>query len=255
MWSDALRDALWKTRYDELWQFKNVYGHCLIPQKYHEDVTLGNWVNQQRRSYKLFLAGGAGEEGDGVGGGGLTREKIDCLEKIGFCWTERDYRWFGMLERLKVLVEERRLEWMNSENEEDNDGDGDDKDDEDDENGKKYRPEWFTISHDDHPNRDLRIWIIVQRREYVNYQYNLNLPPTATTTQTPKKYCAITPTRISSLDALHFPWKSTDAHDRSKNKENGGTNGPTVDDWSLLFRKMKEKGRPRPRLIGSRDKV
>jgi len=52
------RESLWKKRFDELLQFRKVYGHCLVPEKYHDDPTLGNWVAHQRRMYKNFFSGG-----------------------------------------------------------------------------------------------------------------------------------------------------------------------------------------------------
>lgn len=221
------REKLWKQRFDELHRFQTVYGHCLVPERYHEDVTLGTWVAHQRRTYKDFLAGETT---------GLTLDKIRSLHGIGFCWTERDFRWYGMLERLKGYVEERRLEQQQQlEQLEDT----------------LYRPEWFTISYDDQTNRDLRLWVAVQRKEYSSFQSNLFLQTTQTNNNNNlinhkritndrqrtkiKRYSAMTQRRINVLEAINFPWKSSRSH--KKDDE-----GPTVDDWSQLFVKMREKG-------------
>jgi len=158
---------------------------------------------------------------------------------IGFCWTERDFRWFGMLERLKLYVDGRRLDWChnNQQQQKQEDDDNDTTTNNDDE---KYRPEWFTISYDDQPNRDLRIWIAVQRKEYSNYQFNLQHKKNKNknnnnNNDNETKYCAITKKRINALNEIHFPWEGA-----SRTKDD--KEGPTVDDWSKLFDKMKEKG-------------
>jgi len=174
----------------------------------------------------MFLAGEAT---------GLTEDKIRSLDRVGFCWTERDFRWYTMLERLKAFVEERRIEWTSQQKKEE---EGQENDDHADANAhahahaddKLYRGEWFTISYDDPDNRDLLLWINVQRNEYSKFQSNLDTTPQ----QTMKKYSAITQRRIDALEAFDFPWKSSP---RIKDET-----GPTVDDWSQLFDKMKEKG-------------
>ena len=68
----------WDGHFEKLVQFKEVHGHCQVPQKYSvDDVNLGNWVSHQRSEYKSFKDGKDSP---------MTQERIDALEKIGFVW-------------------------------------------------------------------------------------------------------------------------------------------------------------------------
>jgi hypothetical protein len=65
------RDVFWEEMYDQLKQFKNSYGHCIVPQKYPQ---LGGWVKRQRERKKK---------------GQLSDDRAALLEKIGFVWQIR----------------------------------------------------------------------------------------------------------------------------------------------------------------------
>jgi hypothetical protein len=67
----------WNIRYNELLQFKEENGHCLVPQHYPPNPKLGLWVMAQRRYYKLTL-----DEGKQLSKQHLHRTRI--LEDIGF---------------------------------------------------------------------------------------------------------------------------------------------------------------------------
>ena len=41
----------------ELEQYKKKHGDCLVPRRYEENPSLGNFVNKQRQSYRKFLKG------------------------------------------------------------------------------------------------------------------------------------------------------------------------------------------------------
>ena len=41
----------------ELEKYKAEHGDCLVPKRYEENRSLGNWVNKQRQLYRKFLAG------------------------------------------------------------------------------------------------------------------------------------------------------------------------------------------------------
>ena len=64
----------WDTRFQELVEFRDVYGHCNVPQKYLTNPSLGAWVAQQRRRYKSFT---------------LSSERIAALEGLGMVWELR----------------------------------------------------------------------------------------------------------------------------------------------------------------------
>ena len=109
---DTQRNDQWKKRFDELMDFKAVYGHCSVPEKYHENQQLGAWVVNQRTSYKNFIAGNTGgilsnevevnanselaSQWRISGGKSLTKDKIAALESIGFCWDQTTYNWYSM---------------------------------------------------------------------------------------------------------------------------------------------------------------
>ena len=41
----------------ELSVYKAKYGDCMVPKRYDENPSLGNWVNKQRQLYRKFLDG------------------------------------------------------------------------------------------------------------------------------------------------------------------------------------------------------
>ena len=242
---DTQRNDQWKKRFDELVDFKMVYGHCSVPENYHENRQLGAWVTNQRTSYKNFFAGSTGM-GNGVGYGnheqeqpnvgsnackGLTREKIAALESIGFCWDQTTYNWYSMYERLKRFKNEQMNEEKTiNDKQKENGGVNvvmivDDIESSNVTSHNKY----FHVPPEDVENRDLRLWISVQRREYSNYMQNKNNPNSGTMKRT-----SMTPRRKRALDEIKFPW--------SINRQQKYTEGPSVDDWTKLFEQMREKG-------------
>ena len=42
----------------ELEEYKKKHGNCLVPRRYEESPSLGNFVNKQRQSYRKYLMGG-----------------------------------------------------------------------------------------------------------------------------------------------------------------------------------------------------
>jgi hypothetical protein len=64
-------NSLWRKRYGQLIRFKEINGHCNVPQRYATNVELGRWVKDQR-TFKTK--------------GKLYQERIDLLNDIGFSW-------------------------------------------------------------------------------------------------------------------------------------------------------------------------
>ena len=62
----------------ELSEYKQEYGHLLVPKRYRDNPTLGNWVNKTRQQYKHYLNNKPSS---------MTQERIDLLDKIGFVWS------------------------------------------------------------------------------------------------------------------------------------------------------------------------
>mmetsp|Transcript_6040 Transcript_6040/g.11453 ORF Transcript_6040/g.11453 Transcript_6040/m.11453 type:complete len:444 (+) Transcript_6040:146-1477(+) len=63
----------WEERYQELLVFKEQHGHTIVPQ--HSESGLGQWVHEQRKSYKKMKAGKQCA---------LTTEKVLKLSDVGF---------------------------------------------------------------------------------------------------------------------------------------------------------------------------
>lgn len=67
--------STWSQKYFLLKQFKQVNGHCKVPRS---NKQLGQWVNNQRRAYRNVK--------NGISGTKISQDKIDKLDKLGFCW-------------------------------------------------------------------------------------------------------------------------------------------------------------------------
>jgi hypothetical protein len=67
----------WEDRYQQLLDYKEEFGHCLVPQAY---LDVGSWVHQQRIQYKRFVEGKACV---------LNEDKIEKLKDAGFVFLTR----------------------------------------------------------------------------------------------------------------------------------------------------------------------
>jgi hypothetical protein len=61
----------------ELAKYKEKFGDCLVPKRYQDNPSLGNFVNKQRQLYRKYL------EGENSS---MTPEKVDILKSIGFAF-------------------------------------------------------------------------------------------------------------------------------------------------------------------------
>ena len=69
--------AAWEEGFSKLLQFKELEGHCVVPQRFKLDgFTLGHWVNRQR-TFK----------------DSLSSEQKQRLDKLGFIWDALDEVW------------------------------------------------------------------------------------------------------------------------------------------------------------------
>jgi hypothetical protein len=66
---------IWELMFNKLLDFRKVYGHCNVPQRWEEDKELGRWVNTQRIHYRR------GDIPD--------EDRIRRLMEIGFEWHTR----------------------------------------------------------------------------------------------------------------------------------------------------------------------
>jgi len=74
----------WEERYQELRNFRDANGHCLVPKKYG---SLGSWVRAQRHLMKEQGTVGSFE------GGVLSEERVDRLNRLGFVWDVHEWQW------------------------------------------------------------------------------------------------------------------------------------------------------------------
>ncbi|CAB9515213.1 Helicase associated domain [Seminavis robusta] len=66
----------WLDRFDALKQFKQAFGHTIVPHPYPADMTLGQWVRTQRRTRPSMLPA-----------------RRQALDDIGFVWEPKNKKW------------------------------------------------------------------------------------------------------------------------------------------------------------------
>ncbi|EDN70824.1 helicase domain protein [Beggiatoa sp. PS] len=79
--------AYWEKMFEALLEYKNIYGHCKVPDKYSQIPRLNSWVRTQRKLKK---------------DGKLKPEYIERLNKIEFVWNPHEEFWEQMF---KMLIE------------------------------------------------------------------------------------------------------------------------------------------------------
>ena len=69
--------SIWSVRIQDMREFKEQFGHCVVPVKYSANPKLGCWASNQRQSYRSHQEGKPSC---------MTAERIRELESIGFDW-------------------------------------------------------------------------------------------------------------------------------------------------------------------------
>lgn len=67
----TVHDVCFDDTLEKLKKFKQVHGHCSVPQRYEEDIQLGRWVKNKRSQRRKGL---------------LSADKVEKLCEIGFDW-------------------------------------------------------------------------------------------------------------------------------------------------------------------------
>mmetsp|Transcript_32050 Transcript_32050/g.65414 ORF Transcript_32050/g.65414 Transcript_32050/m.65414 type:complete len:1215 (+) Transcript_32050:49-3693(+) len=76
---NARQEEQWRARFKELEEFKREHHHCRVPTKnYQPNPALGQWVNDQRRQYRLMNQGLTSS---------MTVERMMLLTNLGFEWS------------------------------------------------------------------------------------------------------------------------------------------------------------------------
>ena len=90
-WSEWLKEAKC---------FVQDNGHCVIPHNYPKNQELAHWAKRQRYQYsKKFQPGNNNTSS-------LTQERIQDLNKLGFCWSLREDIWSKRFDELCQFCEE-----------------------------------------------------------------------------------------------------------------------------------------------------
>jgi len=87
------REQLWMKRYNELKAYSETNGDALVPCEYIGNPSLGLWVGNQRRQYRLHKSGKDTPMNEG---------RIKMLEALKFQWSPYNTEWHG---RFKELVQ------------------------------------------------------------------------------------------------------------------------------------------------------
>ena len=69
--------SIWSMRFQQLCEFKEQFGHCLVPVKYVAHPKLGRWVSRQRTGNRKKRDGKPSP---------MTAERVRALDGIGFGW-------------------------------------------------------------------------------------------------------------------------------------------------------------------------
>ena len=87
----------WTVRLHEAAQFRKQHGHCRIPAVYKPNQNLAAWAKRQRHQYKLYMQLGDQRSS-------LTAARIEALERIEFCWDNRESSWFLYFDQFKEFL-------------------------------------------------------------------------------------------------------------------------------------------------------
>lgn len=82
----------WSQRFEELCEYQQKHGDCLVSHTYAANLPLARWVKRQRYQYKLMEAGKPST---------MIPERIRALADIGFCWGSQEAAWNERFDELK----------------------------------------------------------------------------------------------------------------------------------------------------------
>jgi hypothetical protein len=82
----------WSEKFEELCNYKDEMGHCLVPHTFRENLALARWVKRQRYQYKLMVEGKSST---------MTADRVKALDDIGFVWDSQGAAWGERLGELQ----------------------------------------------------------------------------------------------------------------------------------------------------------
>ena len=78
---EKVQGEAWEARFRDMLRFRAGRGHCRVPKQHPADQRLSHWVYEQRKNHKGLRTGSK------RGRRGLTDERIQRLEEVGFEWS------------------------------------------------------------------------------------------------------------------------------------------------------------------------
>jgi len=97
------RDAKWLQKFDVLSKYKQRHGDFLVPSNYQEDLSLSNWVANQRAQYNLYMKGSKSH---------LTERRLKILTDAGFPFSaSEDNQQQGKNENEKIQQQEDKVKF------------------------------------------------------------------------------------------------------------------------------------------------
>jgi hypothetical protein len=200
------QEAAWERHIDDLQNFKEEYGDCLVPLNHPKYPKLGLWVKEQRRHYTLMKQGKPSH---------MTEQRARVLDEVGFCWDTHEVShpstshitWVlhpkssaliaGIAFFEKAVWGERLRELCQYKAT----------------HGDCIVPTNYT------PNPKLGTWVHHQRRQYKKYREG--------------KTCHITEERIKALESIGFVWYPRE-RGKSFIEENSESSGSETDSDASL---------------------
>ena len=70
----------------KLIEFKEEYGHTMVPKCWKRDPKLGKWCNNQRTAYKHMC------DKKVKGARSITMERVKALDSINFVWNQKIHK-------------------------------------------------------------------------------------------------------------------------------------------------------------------
>jgi uncharacterized protein YbgA (DUF1722 family) len=74
VWKNEELESQWNQQHEKLVEFKRKNGHCMVPQSYEQDKSLGEWVSKQRKVHNKNK---------------MRPDRKERLDQIGFAWNAR----------------------------------------------------------------------------------------------------------------------------------------------------------------------
>ena len=80
------RRSSWDDMLKKLIEFKEEYGHTMVPKCWKRDPKLGKWCNNQRTAYKHMC------DKKVKGARSITIERVKALNSINFVWNQKVHK-------------------------------------------------------------------------------------------------------------------------------------------------------------------